>query len=53
MDIKTIGKVSLKVLGLALPLVMTLVDAKNNDTKMKEEIAKGIEEALKNQTKGS
>lgn len=53
MNMKTIGKVSLKVLGLALPLVMSLVDAKNHDAKMKEEIAKGIEEALKTQAKGS
>lgn len=53
MDMKTIGKVSLKVLGLALPVVMTLVDAKNQDSKMKETIAKEVAEALKNQAKGS
>lgn len=53
MDLKMIGKTSLKILGLALPVVMTLVDAKNNDTKMKETIAKEVAEALKNQVKES
>lgn len=53
MDKKAIGKALLKGLGFALPLVMTLVDTKNNETTMKETIAKEVAEALKNQTKES
>lgn len=53
MDKKMIGKTLLKGLGLVLPILMSLVDAKKQDTKMKETIAKEVAEALKNQMKES
>lgn len=40
-------------LGVALTIGANLVNAKNQDAKMKETIAEQVAEALKNQTKES
>lgn len=53
MDKKVIGKTLMLALGAALTLGSSLVNAKNQDDKMKETIAKEVAEALANQTKES
>lgn len=53
MDKKLIGKYLMMGLGTALTLASSFVSAKNQDTSMKEAVAKEVAEALKNQTKGS
>lgn len=53
MDKKLIGKYVMMGLGTALTLASTFVNAKNQDTQMKETIAKEVAEALKSQTKES
>lgn len=53
MDKKLVGKYLMMGLGAALTLGSSLVNAKNQDTKMKETIAEQVAEALKNQTKES
>ena len=53
MDKKMIGKGIMMGLGVGLTLLSQFVNAKNQDTQMKETIAKEVAEALKNQTKES
>lgn len=53
MDKKLIGKVLMMGLGTALTLASQFVNAKNQDTQMKEAIAKEVAEALNNQAKES
>lgn len=53
MDKKMIGKFLMMGLGTALTLASTFVSAKNQDTAMKEAVAKEVAEAMKNQAKGS
>lgn len=53
MDKKTIGKYLMLGLGAALTLGSSLVNAKNQDDKMKETVAAQVAEALKNQAKES
>lgn len=53
MDKKLIGKYIMLGLGAALTLGSSLVNARNQDVKMKETIAKEVAEALANQTKES
>ena len=53
MDKKLISKYLMMGLGAALTLGSTLVNAKNQDTNMKETIAKEVAEYMKNQTKES
>lgn len=53
MDKKLIGKYVMMGLGAALTLGSSLVNAKNQDTNMKEAIAKEVAEYMKNQAKES
>lgn len=53
MDKRQLGKYAMLALGAALTLGSSLVNAKNQDDKMKETIAEQVAEALKNQTKES
>ena len=53
MDKKQIGKYLMLGLGAALTLGSSLVNAKNQDAKMKETIAEQVKEALANQAKES
>lgn len=53
MDKKQIGKYLMLALGAALTLGSSLVNAKNQDDKMKEAVAEQVAEALKNQAKES
>lgn len=53
MDKAKVGKYLMLALGAALTLGSSLVNAKNQDDKMKETIAKQVEEALANQAKES
>ena len=53
MDKKTIGKFAMMGLGFALTMASSFVSSKNQDTSMKEAVAKEVAEQLKNQTKGS
>lgn len=53
MDKKLIGKYLMLGLGAVLTLGSSLVNAKNQDDKMKETIAAEVAEALKNQAKES
>ena len=53
MDKKTIGKFAMMGLGFALTMASSLVSSKNQDTSMKEAVAKEVAEQLKNQAKGS
>lgn len=53
MDKKQIGKYLMLALGAALTLGSSLVNAKNQDDKMKETVAEQVAEALKNQAKES
>lgn len=53
MDKKMIGKVLMMGLGTALTLASTFVNQKNQDSQMKEAIAKEVAEALKNQARES
>ena len=53
MDKKAIGKYAMMGLGFALTLASSFVSSKNQDTSMKEAVAKEVAEQLKNQTKGS
>lgn len=53
MDKKTIGKVLMMGLGMALTLASSIVNAKNQDAQIKEAVAKEVAEALANQTKES
>lgn len=49
MDKKAVGKYLMLALGAALTVGSSLVNAKNQDSKMKETIAEQVAEALKNQ----
>ena len=53
MDKKQIGKYIMMGLGAALTLGANLVNAKNQDDKMKETVAEKVKEALENQMKES
>lgn len=53
MDKKMIGKFIMMGLGTALTLASSFVNAKNQDSQMKEAVAKEVAEALKNQMKES
>lgn len=53
MDKKQICKYIMIGLGAALTLGANLVNAKNQDDKMKETVAEKVKEALENQMKGS
>lgn len=53
MDKTKVGKYLMLGLGAALTLGSSLVNAKNQDDKMKETIAKQVQEALANQAKES
>jgi hypothetical protein len=53
MDKKQVGKYLMLALGAALTLGSSLVNAKNQDDKMKETIAEQVKEALANQAKES
>lgn len=53
MDKRKAGKYLMMALGAALTLGSSLVNAKNQDDKMKETIAEKVAEALQNQTKES
>lgn len=53
MDKQQITKYLMLGLGAALTLGANLVNAKNQDDKMKETIAEKVAEALNNQTKES
>ena len=53
MDKTKVTKYLMMGLGAALTLGANLVNAKNQDDKMKETIAEKVAEALKNQTKES
>lgn len=53
MDKRQIGKYLMLALGAALTLGSSLVNAKNQDDKMKEAVAEQVAEALKNQAKES
>lgn len=48
-----LGKYGLPVLGLVLTVAGTIVNGKNQDTKIDEAVAKHLPEALKNQAKES
>lgn len=48
-----IGKYGLPVLGLVLTVAGTVVNGKNQDTKIDEAVAKHLPKALENQNKGS
>lgn len=49
MDKKLVGKYLMMALGAALTLGSSLVNAKNQDTKMQETIAEEVQKALANQ----
>lgn len=53
MDKAKVGKYLMLGLGAALTLGSSLVNAKNQDDKMKETIAAQVKEALANQAKES
>ena len=53
MDKKMVGKFLMMGLGTALTLAASVVNSKNQDTQMKEAIAKEVAEAIKNQAKES
>lgn len=53
MDKAKVGKYLMLGLGAALTLGANLINAKNQDDKMKETIAEKVAEALENQAKGS
>ena len=53
MDKKMIGKFVMMGLGTALTLASSFVNSKNQDTQMKEAVAKEVAEALKNHAKES
>lgn len=53
MDKKALAKYGMMALGAVLTLGSTLVNAKNQDDKMKETIAEQVKEALANQAKES
>lgn len=53
MDKKMVGKLLMMGLGTALTLASSFVNAKNQDTQMKETVAKEVAEVLKNQMKES
>jgi hypothetical protein len=53
MDKKLIAKYGMMALGALLTVGSSLVNAKNQDVKMEETIAKKVSEALANQAKES
>lgn len=53
MDKKLVGKYLMMALGTALTIGSSLVNAKNQDVKMKETIADEVAKALENQAKES
>ena len=53
MDKKMVGKFLMMGLSTALTMALSIVNSKNQDTQMKEAIAKEVAEALKNQAKES
>lgn len=53
MDKKQVGKYLMMALGAALTVGASIVNGKNQDTKMEETIAEKVKEALANQAKES
>lgn len=53
MDKQAIGKYAMLGLGALLTVAASLVNTSNQDTKMKEAVAKQVKEALANQAKES
>lgn len=51
-NIKNAGKFVLPVAGMLLTLAASVVNGKNQDSKMEETVAKKVAEALANQNKG-
>lgn len=53
MKLNNIGKVLLPVAGIVLTVASSIVNAKNNEAKMEQTVAKKVAEALESQTKES